>query len=181
MAPDHRDAGRVVARLMVGRPVDGAALQKCDLHSLALDHGRGAGLRAICAGSGMRDADAVEIGDRLRDGFSVIDVVGETDGGDPALGQRSRRHLRVGEEALDMGRAFIEARRQAALEIGEHEISRAECILDASERNLRVGDVHEIDVTGDDKLEHLNLPCCYSYSTACCGYLSYTAFTLNPF
>jgi hypothetical protein len=71
------------ARLVVGRPVDRAALQEADAQPAALEDRRGARRGEIGAGAGMGDAESIEpvdrAGDRRR---AIIDVIGEPDRGD---------------------------------------------------------------------------------------------------
>ena len=95
-APDRR-CGRattampaaVLARLVVGRPIDRAALDEADAQPAALDDRRRARRGEVGAGAGMGDAEPVEPRDRAEDrGAAVIDVVGEPDRGDAADLQR---------------------------------------------------------------------------------------------
>ncbi len=80
MSPDHRDAGRGLAGLVIGRPIDRAALQEAEANTVPLDNRGSAGDCPVGAGPGMRDAEAVELRDRCHDRrFAVIDIVGEAD------------------------------------------------------------------------------------------------------
>ncbi len=117
---DDRDAGGSVAGLVIGRPVDRAALQKSEAHAVAGDDCRGARRRTISTRAGMGDAELVEAGDRRHDrGLAVIDVVGDPDRGDPGVGQGLARRRRIGEKPLALQGVPAGRRVEAAFEIAE--------------------------------------------------------------
>ena len=151
MAADHGDADRIVAGLVIGRPVDRAALQKAEAQAVAFKDHRGARGGAVDAGAGMRDADFVEPGDRRgnRRG-TVIDVVGDADGLDAGRFQRLAGHRRVGKKALIVERMARGRRAQAAFEVREHDVRGAELVSHQRERDQRIGDVHQVHVAGQD-------------------------------
>ncbi len=92
VAADHGDAGRILAGLVIGRPIDRAALHKAKAQAGAIEDDRRAGQRTVAAGPGMGNADFVEPGDRGGDrGLAVIDVVGDADGPDAGRFQRLAR------------------------------------------------------------------------------------------
>ncbi len=79
-----------------------------------------------------RSSRAIEPDDR---GRAVIDVVGEPDRGDPAILQRLAGDLGVGEKALMLDRMAVRRLVEAAFEIGEDEVGRAQFLADPRERH----------------------------------------------
>ena len=131
-------------------------MNKGDFLAAANHHGRSTRLNVVSARSSVGDSDLVEVSDRFRNRLCpVIDVVGEPDSCDPGFGQCRGRDIRIGEETLDVCRSFIEPRREATFEIGENQIGREQSILHTPERNMPVGDVHQVDIARDNQLEHL--------------------------
>ena len=152
---------RVLAGFVIGRPIDRAALQKAKAQAAALDDDRRARRRAIRAGAGVRDAELIEPGDRRGDrGLAVIDVVGDADRLQCRPMSRPRRRLPGRRRSLH---CRANARRAACTgsirgcrrRDPPREIRRAT----SDERHQRIGDVHQIDVAGQDQFgRHLRPP-----------------------
>jgi len=66
MAADDGDAGRVLARLVVGRPIDRAALQKPEANAVPLQNDRRAGGGKVGARARVLNSELVQAGDRRR-------------------------------------------------------------------------------------------------------------------
>ena len=77
-------------------------------------------------------------------------VVGDPDGMNSRQLQRLAADCRIGKEALIADRVSRRRVDQAALEVAEHHVGSAQLIGDQGEGRFRIGDVHEIHVTGED-------------------------------
>ena len=108
----------------------------------------------------MGDAEPIEPGDRAEDRrAAVIDVVGETDRGDPGGLQRLAADFGIGEEALMLDRMSLRRLVKQALEIGEDQIRRAHFGAKPGERHAGIVDAHQIDIADQDQLGHARSPC----------------------
>ena len=149
VAADDGDAGRVLARLMIGRPIHGAALQEAEAHAVTLHDHRRPRRGEVLAGAGVEHAVFVEPRDRGEDvGFAVMHVVGDADGAD-AGGPERLTGARVGEEPF-VAHGVPGRNDETAFEIAEHHVGAAELIGDPGEGNAGVGDVHQVDVAGEN-------------------------------
>src|ERR1700730_5761051 len=89
MAADDGDAGRIGVGLVVGRPIDRAALHDTDAQTVADNDGGSPRGGEVGAGSGMPYAELIEPFDRGGNVVgAVIDVVGDTHGVDSGKPQR---------------------------------------------------------------------------------------------
>ena len=101
MAGNHRDAGRASLRLVVGRPIDRAALQDADAQRRRARRSPARGRRRGRRRRRCARCRAVELRDRAPDrGGAVVDVVGDADRVRSRRSSTPRRRSRVGEEAL---------------------------------------------------------------------------------
>jgi len=112
------------------------------------------------AGTGMRDPELVETSDRGHDRrLAVIDVVGDADGMYAGRLQRFPRHPGVGEKAFVLDGMPAGRPVETAFEVEEHDVGGAELVADKGKGYGRVGDVHQVDVTGEDHFcRHLGHP-----------------------
>jgi hypothetical protein len=125
----------------------------------------GTGRCEIGSGAGVQHADLVQPLQRGRDvAGAIVDVVGDADGVDAAMPQRLPTDLGIGEESFRGVRPRLR-QMQAAFQIAEHGIRRVQGIGDTAERHRGIGDVHQIDVAGQDQLAHHS-------SAFCCGQFS---------
>src|SRR5260370_28365730 len=110
------------------------------------------------AGHGMADAEHVEPGNRRRDcRLAVIDIVGEPDRPDAGWLQRLAGNERVGEKSFMFHGMPALRPVETAFEVAKDDIGAAELFLNEGERYRRIGDVHQVHVTGEDHL-HRHLP-----------------------
>jgi hypothetical protein len=106
----------------------------------------------------MGDPDPVEPGDRGGDRrLAIIDVIGNPDRPHTGRCQRLAGDRRIGEEPLVLRSMPIRRLKETAFEIGEHYARRAEFVFDKGEWDAGIGDVHKVDVTGQDHLHRLFL------------------------
>ncbi len=93
-------------------------------------------------------------------GVAVMHVVGDADRLDAAAPQRLAAEDRVGEKTFIADRVPACRHRQAAFEIAEHHVGLAQLVAHQGERHGGIGDIHEIDVAGQDHLGgHSEIPC----------------------
>ena len=158
MAADHGDAGRIDGGFVVGRPIHRAALDDADAQPIAGDDRGRARRGKIGAGAGVQNAEPIQYGERGRDVVrAVIDVVGDADGMKAAKPQSLSPDLRIGKKPFGVVRP-PRRHMQAAFQIGEHGVGRAQFGGNLPERNRRIGDVHQIDVTGQNQFACHVLP-----------------------
>ena len=120
------DAGAARAGLVVGRPVDRAALDKTHPYPAALDDRRRPRRGEVLPGAGVGDAEPVQPGDRAEDrGAAVIDVVRETDRGKPGELQRLAADRRVGEEPFLLDGVAVGRLVQQAFEVAVEDMAPA--------------------------------------------------------
>jgi hypothetical protein len=151
VAANDGDAGRVLARLVIGRPIDRAALQKAEANAFALQDDRHTGGREVGAGAGVLDAQLIQARNRHSNiRIAIVHVVGDADGMNPGKLQRLAADGRIREETLIAGRVPRRRVDQAAFEIAEHHVGPAQLVADKGKRRFGIGDVHEVHVTGED-------------------------------
>jgi len=107
----------------------------------------------------MGNAELIEPRDRGGDIVgAVIDVVGDADGVDAGEPQRLAADLRIGEKAFGGVRALWR-QMQAAFQIAEHHVGLVQRRGNMPKRNGDIGDVHEVDVAGQNQLAgHAGVP-----------------------
>ena len=107
----------------------------------------------------MENADPIEHGERRRDIIgTVIDVVGDTDRVKAREPQGLAANLRVGKKTLSVVRA-PRRQMQTAFQIAEHDIGGVQLGGNMAERNRRIGDVHQIDITRQSQFaRHFSSP-----------------------
>jgi hypothetical protein len=77
---------------------------------------------------------------------AVIHVVGNADGMKAGKPERLAADCRIGEKSFREGGAIRRRQVEAAFQIAEHHVRRAQVTGDSPKRHLRIGDIHEIDV-----------------------------------
>ena len=78
MTADHGDACGLLARLVIGRPIDRAALQHAKPRSIMREDDRRARQRPVRAGSAMCDLELIETRDRRHNRrLAIVDIVGK--------------------------------------------------------------------------------------------------------
>ena len=151
---------------VVGRPVDGTALQKADAQPAAVGDCRHARRREIGARAAMSDAEPVEPIDRAKSGrCAVVDVIREPDRGDAGALQGFAGDLGIGEKSLMLDGVPVGRLVEQAFEVGENEVSGAQGLADACERHAGILDIHQIDVADQDQGGHLRVSYCGPYFT----------------
>ena len=101
----------------------------------------------------MRDAQLIEPRDRRQDRRgAVIDIVGDTDRSNACDFQRfGRRRRREKSFAIERMRGVRLV--ETTFEIAEDQIGRLEFGCDPRERAGGIGDIHQIDVTGEKNFQ----------------------------
>jgi hypothetical protein len=77
---------------------------------------------------------------------AVIHVVGNADGMNAGKPERLAADCPIGEKSFGEGGAIRRRQVEAAFQIAEHHVRRAQVTGDFPKRHLRIGDIHEIDV-----------------------------------
>ena len=123
-------------------------MHEAETQALVGDDGGGVRGPPIHSRSGGPNADGVEPPERRPNRLrAVVDVVGSADRMIPAdnegLGGGERRVKAFVFHRVPGGRLV-----EAALQVAEQDIGLPQRLLDPREWHLRIGDVHEVDVTG---------------------------------
>src|SRR6266446_5237645 len=72
--------------------------------------------------------------------------------------ERLAGHLRVGKEAFALQGVRCRRLVETAFEIAKDDLGRPELILYKRERHRRIGDIHQVHVTGEDDLRSHSSP-----------------------
>src|SRR5580700_11604440 len=108
MPADHRDAGGVVAGLVIGRPIDRAALQKPEPYPVPLEDHRSPRCRPVRPGPGMRDPDFVQAGDGPGNcRLAIIDIIGDADRMNPGRLEPLAGYRGIGIKPLVLDRMAV--------------------------------------------------------------------------
>src|SRR5262249_16053949 len=111
--------------------------------------------REIGSGARVQDSDLVKPGDRGSDcGFAIVHVVSDADGMDAGAFERLATDGGVGEKSLVTVRMVRRPRVEAAFEIAEDDVRLMQLFGHARERYRRIGDLHQVHVTGQYQLGH---------------------------
>ena len=122
-------------------------MQDPHAHAVAGDDGRGACGCAIAPGTGVRNSQLLQALDGGHDvRRAVIHVVGNADGMNAGKPERLAADCPIGEKSFREGGAIRRRQVEAAFQIAEHHVRRAQVTGDFPKRHLRIGDIHEIDV-----------------------------------
>ena len=160
MAADDGDAGRVLARLVVGRPIDRAALQEAEANAVPLEDDRRARGGKVGARARVLNSELVQAGDRrLIVRIAIVHVVGDADGMNACKLQRFAPDRWVREETFiadRMPRRCCQTRQHSRL-LNTTSAWRSSSM---SRANGALGSVTfiEVHVTGEDHPQRHRTP-----------------------